>query len=438
MLVNWLRFILLILASFSFSVNQPPIPGALSSLQAETIFNPTVQLMIDQVDQGEVYSLLGDLTGEWPITLNDKFYTIETRHALSGEPNQQAADYLYQYYQALGLDTSFQNFTYQERLLANVVAQKTGTVFPERVFMITSHFDDVPVTPPAPGADDDASGTVAVMVAANILSQYEFGCTLRFVNFNAEEYGMIGSKEYAQRAYCAGEDIRGVLNLDMIAWNTADSVPEMDLYAQSSIPGSSEMAEVFTDVVNAYSLQVSPTTADPVITRSDHFSFWRMNYPAILVSEDMDDFNPNYHSADDRLNNIPDFNYYTEIIKASLGTLAHMGCLVQDGWGTISGVVSDGTTLLPIPSTTVTLTNPEWGYTFTTNTDENGAYQFSALQGWHKLTADNYGYMITSSDVFITQNQSLTVDIDLVPVDEKVIYLPLSANLFSNLKPGCP
>ncbi len=438
MLINWQRAIVLILAFFSFSLTPPLILGMAATHQPETFFNPTVQLMLDQVDQGEIYSLTGDLSGEWAVTINEQPYTLNTRHALSGEPNQKATEYLYQYYQALGLDTSYQNFTYQNQLLSNVVAQKTGTVFPERVFMITSHFDDVPVTPPAPGADDNASGTVAVMLAASILNQYEFGCTLRFVNFNAEEYGMIGSKDYTQQTHCAGEDIRGILNLDMIAWNTIDSAPEMDLHALPSIPGSSEMAVIFQEVVSAYDLQISPTAADPITTRSDHSSFWRLGYPAILITEDMDDFNPNYHSADDLLENIQDLDYYTEMIKASLGTLAHMGCLVEDGWGTVKGVVTDQITQLPVPGAAVSLTNPEWGYTFNTRTDQGGNYRFSALQGWHNLTADDLGYGIDSSQVFINQNQSITVNLELTPANETVIYLPLAGIGLPIPQSGCP
>lgn len=438
MFINWLRAIVLILAFFSFSLTPPSILGIASTNQPRSFHNPTVQLMLDQVDQGEIFSLTGDLSGEWPVIINEQPYTLKTRHALSEESNQKAAGYLFQYYQALGLETSYQNFTYQGQLLSNVVAQKTGTVFPERVFMITSHFDDVPVTPPAPGADDNASGTVAVMLAANILNQYEFGCTLRFVNFNAEEYGMIGSKDYTQQAYCAGEDIRGVLNLDMIAWNTTDSAPEMDLHALPSIPGSSEMAVIFQEVVSVYGLQISPTAADPITTRSDHSSFWRLDYPAILITEDFDDFNPYYHSAEDRLDSFQDLDYYAEMIKASLGTLAHLGCLVDNGWGTVNGIVTDHITQLPIPGAELSLTNPEWGYTFNTRTDQGGNYQLSALHGWHNLTVDDLGYRVDSSQVFITQNQSLTVNLELIPANEIEMYLPLAGNGIQISPPGCP
>jgi hypothetical protein len=431
-----LPLILAVLMVLSFGLVPPSSPSLASTAGS---WSPVIQAMLTQVDQNQVYTMTGGLSGEWPVMIDSQPYTITTRHALSGEPIQKATQYLYQYYQDLGLDTSYDNFSFAGEQLSNVIAQKRGTVFPERIFMITSHFDDVPVTPPAPGADDDASGTVGVMLAASILSQYEFGCTLRFANFNAEEYGMIGSEDYAHQAYCAGEDIRGVINLDMIAWNTPQSDPEMDLHALATIPGSSQIASIFTETVTTYGLGITTTDADPVISRSDHASFWRYDMPAILVSEDIDDFNPNYHSADDSLDNLQDLDYFTDMIKASLGTLAQVGCLVENGWGMISGVVTDKSTLSPVPNASISLHNPEWGYTFTTRTDHNGAYQISALQGLHNLMVDGNGYAPTAHTALnITSDQTLSVDIELIPRDERITYLPLLANVTHIPPAGCP
>jgi hypothetical protein len=397
-----------------------------------------VQEMLDQVEPASVRTLTGDLSGAWEVSIAGQPYKIETRHALSGEPAQKAARYLYQFYENAGLQVAYHPFTFQGQSLNNIVAQKDGSVYPERIFLITSHYDDVPVTGPAPGADDNASGTTGVMMAAEILSQYDFGCTLRFVNFGAEEYGLIGSKDYAQKAYCAGEDIQGVINLDMIAWNTPGSATGMDLHALSSIPGSDDLATTFQEVVQDYSLDIVPNLANPITTRSDHASFWKYNYPAILVSEDWEDFNPNYHSADDDLGSIADFSYYTDMIKASLGTLAHIGCLVEEGWGTISGQVLDSQTKQPVPGAAVWLHNPEWDYTQFTVSDADGYYQFSALTGWHTLSVDGLGYALQDSDVLIFQNQIADEDIELDPVQETALYFPLSANTPIASLPGCP
>jgi len=397
-----------------------------------------VQEMLDQVDPGSVQNLIAELSGAQQVIIAGQPYTIETRAALSGEPAALAAQYLFQFYEDLGLQVEYKPFSFMENTLNNIIAQKNGSIFPERIFLITSHYDDVPVTGPAPGADDNASGTAGVMLAAKILNQYDFGCTLRFVNFGAEEYGLIGSKDYAQKAYCSGEDIQGVINLDMIAWNTPGSSPNMDLHALSSIPGSNQLAITFQDVVSEYNLDLIPELADPVTTRSDHASFWRYEVPAILVSEDWEDFNPHYHTSDDDLESLQDIDYFTSMIKASLGTLAQEGCLVEGGWGTISGQVVDSQTLQPVPGTSVWLNNPGWDFTQFTRSDSNGNYQFTALAGWNTLTVDGLGYTRSELDVLILKNQDLEQSIQIETLSESAIYLPLFANIRHAPLPGCP
>jgi hypothetical protein len=394
--------------------------------------------MIDQVDPQAISTLTGDLSGEWPVTIADRAYILETRYTFSGEPIQKAAEYLSEYYQGLGLGVTYQDFTFGSASLSNVVAEKPGSVFAERVFLITSHYDDVPSKPPAPGADDNASGTVGVMLAAKILSEYDFGCTLRFVNFAAEEQGLAGSAHYARQAYCAGEDLRGVINLDMIAWNTSNSPTEMELHAHPSVAGSVELANLYQEVVAAYGLELNPQPGSPVTSFSDHASFWRYGIPAILAIEDLDDFNPNYHTADDRLENL-DLAFAAEMVKASLATLAHLGCLVEEGWGTMAGTTSDATTGGPIAGASISLFNPAWGYTFSTASDGNGKYSLVALAGVHTLSFDAVGYAPgIIPNVTVIKDQTTLQDTALVPVAESASYLPLVNSGTAVPLPGCP
>jgi len=435
---NQLRGLVLILVISILCLVPPTSLGEVYATPAVASKTQLVQAMLDHMGPASVYTLTGDLSGAWEVSIDDQPYQISTRHALSGEPVAKSAQYLYQFYADLGLEVEYQEFPFQGLTLDNIVAQKEGSVFPERVYLITSHYDDVPVTGLAPGADDNASGTTAVMMAAKILSQYDFGCTLRFVNFGAEEYGMIGSKDYAHQAYCSSEDIQGVINMDMVAWNTPESAKGMDLHTLSSIPGSNELATVFQEVVSDYNLDLIPELADPVTTRSDHSSFWKYDYPAILVTEDWGDFNPNYHSVNDDLDSIRDFRYYTDMIKASLGTLARVGCLVDQGWGTLSGQVVDSQSKNPVSGASVWLHNPEWDYTQYTRSDDNGNYQFSALAGWHKLSVDGLGYEHQVSDILSVKNQTQEVDIEIAAMPEMAIYLPLSINFRNAPPPGCP
>ena len=436
--IERLRNLVLLFVLSTLCLVTPTHKGTASAATGNASLKQLVQSMLDQVGPASVYTLAGDLSGAWEVAIDKQPYTIETRHALSGEPAAKAAQYLFEFYESLGLVVEYDQFSFSNQTLFNIIAEKEGSVFPERIFLITSHYDDVPVEGPAPGADDNASGTTGVMMAAKILSQYDFGCTLRFVNFGAEEYGMIGSQDYAHRAYCSGEDIQGVINLDMIAWNTSGSPTGMDIHSLSSIAGSDQLATTFQQVVSDYSLNLVPELADPVTTRSDHSSFWKNNYPAILVSEDWDDFNPNYHSAADNLDSFQDFGYYTNMIKASLGTLAHMGCLVEDGWGMVSGQVIDAQSQDPVSGISIELHNPQWGYTWFTRSDENGDFQFSALSGWHKLSADDLGYDRQETDVLVLQNETRVNDFEIEPTDEMAIFLPLSENMNHAPPQDCP
>jgi len=395
--------------------------------------------MIDQVAQSQVYQLTGDLSGAWPVSIGGASYTITTRHSGSGDPIHKAAQYLLEYYESLGLVVGLQDFTYKDLTLSNVVAEKAGSVFPERVFLITSHYDNMPPFGLAPGADDNASGTIGVMLAAKILTQFDFGCTLRFVNFAAEEQGLYGSSAYTHRAHCDHQDQRGVLNLDMIAWNTPSSLPEVELHANPEIPGSMEIANLFSQVVDVYKLNLTPTQPSPPTYASDHARFWAFDIPAILVIEDFSDFNPFYHSQNDSLENIPDLAYYTEMVKASLATLAHMGCLVEEGWGTVSGIVSNIDTGDPIEDAQVLLTNPTWGYTFQSITDEEGIFTLPALAGDHILTADAFQFAQSPEFTLTVFPEGTTSqDLSLKPAREQQHFLPITGDHAFVPLNGCP
>jgi Zn-dependent M28 family amino/carboxypeptidase len=171
----------------------------------------------------------------------------------------------------------------------DVIGEIPGLVNPDDIFIIGGHIDDVQGVP---GADDNASGSVAALVAADIMSQYQWGCTLRFGFWTGEEQGLLGSAAYAQHVKSEGQNIVGYLNLDMIAWNTPDSPETIYLGYRSSVPGSHELALLFNDVVGAYNIPLLPTIGTGYDGSSDHTSFLDQGYPAVLGIEGNDDFNP--------------------------------------------------------------------------------------------------------------------------------------------------
>jgi hypothetical protein len=291
--------------------------------------DPLIEEMIAQVDSATVYLYDGNLSGENQVIIGGQPYTITTRYSKSGEPVQKATQFVYEHFQNLGLAVEYHNYNWYGYDWRNVVATKPGLTDPDDIYIVCGHVDSRSETPYtyAPGADDNASGVTAVMIAADILSQYDFDYTVRFVAFTGEEQGLHGSHYYAQDAYYADDNILGVLNLDMIAYDSdADSILELHAGTGS---GSIAIADLFADVVDTYDIDLVPQIITAGATnRSDHASFWDYGYDAILAIEDWQDFTPYYHTINDQLStlNIP---YFTEFVKASVGTVASMADLLD-------------------------------------------------------------------------------------------------------------
>jgi Zn-dependent M28 family amino/carboxypeptidase len=287
--------------------------------------SPQVQALIDRVTPTLVYSYVASLSGERPVMIGGQETTILNRYTYGEEGIQKATRWAYERFVSAGLAPDYQ--FWNDATNPNVIAEQPGNRRPQGITMFTAHLDNIilviPTSPVIPGADDNASGSTAVLIAAEILSQAGCSQTLRFALFTGEEQGLLGSRAYAQQI--AGENIRGVLNLDMIGWNS-DEHPGMDLYARTGNEADLVLTGFFSRVSAAYHLNLIPEVIANGMRHSDHASFWDVGIPAILAIEDLQDFNPAYHTPGDLLSEL-DLDFLTEIIKASVGVLAHMACL---------------------------------------------------------------------------------------------------------------
>lgn len=294
---------------------------------------PAVQEIIDQVNLTRTLTYVNELSGETPATINGQPYTIATRNTYSGVPLQQAVAYMQERLTRLGLavTTHRWNVSYP----ANLIAEKPGLDPDAGIVILCAHLDSTSETAAtvAPGADDNGSGAVAVLQAAEILAAYNFDATLRFILFTGEEQGLLGSRAYAQMVQA--QDIRGVLNMDMIAWD-ASGGPDMDIHAKSAVPGNMDLGNLYADVINAYNFPLTPVVYASGTTASDHSPFWTYNIPAILAIENYyidasapRDFNAYYHTTSDRVQHY-NTGYFTAMLRASTATFAHMGGLRTD------------------------------------------------------------------------------------------------------------
>jgi photosystem II stability/assembly factor-like uncharacterized protein len=144
------------------------------------------------------------------------------------------------------------------RELRNVVATIDGLCYPGRQFLMTAHYDATSEDPYnwTPGADDNASGVIALLTAASILKDYSFSHTVKFVAFSGEEQGLLGSAAYAEEAYDRGDTLLGVLNFDMIAYDgNADRVMEV----HCGYPAENQaLGDIVIEAMSDYGLNLAP------------------------------------------------------------------------------------------------------------------------------------------------------------------------------------
>ncbi|MER8640191.1 M20/M25/M40 family metallo-hydrolase [Mesorhizobium sp. M1365] len=309
-----------IVAPSAFALGKPSISQAAAAAFAT-------------IDAREVLGIIQRYSGAAPLdgAGAPPIASRHIRHADNARAVAQAAADLESAGQGR-LQVTLHRFSHVGLELSNVEAELPG-LSPELV-LVTAHLDSTaafhepyaPETDPAPGADDDGSGMAAVLAVArrfaDLASTGQLARTARFVLFNAEEQGLIGSQAYARRSKARGETIAAVLQMDMIGYNKLEPrawEAHAGFEASPSVEGQSR---ALAELIQAVALDVSPNLppaqiyhsatvpdGDLAAGRSDHAAFHAQGYPAIVVCEDFfvgpgtnapaPEENPNYHQPGD-------------------------------------------------------------------------------------------------------------------------------------------
>lgn len=255
------------------------------------------------------------LSGAEPLVEGEAF-KVRSRDA-AAEDNALVVEALAGRFRDLGLQVRTHPFRWRGRRLFNLEAEHR-VAGADSAVLITAHLDSTasggeftddggaprpydPAVDPAPGADDDGSGTAGVLAAAECLASLladggRPARSVRFVLFNAEEQGLVGSKFYARAAASEGDRIAGVFQMDMIAGRQPDSVPRVEIHAGSAVPGpvvgaSDALGALVARTIAAFdpavTVQQLTGPGDPAVGRSDHASFHERGWAAVAVSEDL-------------------------------------------------------------------------------------------------------------------------------------------------------
>jgi hypothetical protein len=268
-------------------------------------------------------------------------------------------------------------------LVENVVAIQRGTERPNQVVIITGHIDSrvtdpMNATSDAPGANDDGSGTAAVIEAARVLSRHRFPATIVYAALSGEEQGLIGGRILADYARAQGWEVVANLNNDIIGnscssdgvcddahvrvfsegprWQGHEDLAarQRSLGGENDAPGrnlSRYLATLAAEL--SLGLEVRQIWRNDRFGRGgDHTEFLNAGFPAVRFSVAIENYNWQhqdlrtengvvYGDTIDRM----DFPYLRKVTALNVAALAALARAPMPPESTVEGAVSTDTTV---------------------------------------------------------------------------------------------
>ena len=217
--------------------------------------------------------------------------------------------------------------------------QESNSPFPSREggwgvrfspILIGAHYDAVPGSP---GADDNATGVAVLLELAKEFATKPLNYPVRIVAFDMEEYGLLGSEQYAEDLKQRGESLRLMISLEMLGY--CDSAPNSQLYPPGLkyfYPNRGNFIAFVGNLITIPDLislsrnmrkAGTPSVLLPVPNRglmvretrlSDHAPFWDRGYRAMMVTDTAFLRNPHYHKNSDRIETL-DLDFLTGVCQ---------------------------------------------------------------------------------------------------------------------------
>ncbi|HWJ96239.1 MAG TPA: M28 family metallopeptidase, partial [Telluria sp.] len=310
----------------------------------------------------------------------------------------------------------------------------------DRLYVVSGHYDSrvtdvMNATADAPGANDDASGTAAVMELACVMAKHNFDATIVFMAVAAEEQGLLGATHWAELAKQNNWNVAGMFTNDIIGSSRADDGrvdnKQVRLFAEG-LPDTSELNDVNRTLIktggenDSISRQLARHVKEQgeryvkgfkvsVIQRrdrylrgGDHMPFLQRGYAALRFTEPNEDFSHQHQDlrkeGDKVYGDYPEFNDYDYIAKvakvngAALASLALAPAAPRDVKVLTDKLINDST-LVWAPNTEPDLA----GYRIVWRATDAAEWQGSKFVGnvteaTVKLSKDNYFFGVQAVD----------------------------------------
>lgn len=348
-------------------------PAAAAGANPTDKLNPQIQKMVREISAANIEATIRKLVG------------FGTRHSLSdtasdtrgiGAARRWIKSEFERYARESGgrLQVEFDEFTQppvarvpKPTQLVNVVATLPGRQVEskDRIFVVSGHYDScvcaqdlLDGTSDAPGANDDASGTAAVMEMARVMSKYEFDATLVFMTVAAEEQGLLGSTHWAEMAKQKNLNIAGMITNDIIGSSHAEDGhidnTHVRLFAEGVQPvkelsselrtllqtggendlPTRQLARSIKEVAERYVAGMTVTVVyrkDRYLRGGDHSPFLERGFAAVRMTEPNEDYKHQHQKVRTengvKYGDLPeydDFNYIAQVARVNAAALAQL------------------------------------------------------------------------------------------------------------------
>jgi Peptidase family M28 len=236
--------------------------------------------------------------------------------------------------------------------IENIIGEIEGESDESSNYILCAHYD---TESKSPGADDNGSGVIGMLEAMRVLSGYNFKKSIRFIGFDGEEIGHLGSRVYVKQSK---EDrsrvIKGLINFDMIGYYSdkpnSQKIPfgydqlypevtkavlnnnlKGDFILNTANSNSVALGNAYKNSAGKYvrGLKVISllATADwkftPELAAGDHIQFWKEGYPALQIGDTGPFRNKRLDTRRDLLKTV-NFNFIANVVKATVATLAEL------------------------------------------------------------------------------------------------------------------
>ena len=244
-----------------------------------------------------------------------------------------ARKYIAGQFESSGYQVKFHEYQLNGDAVANIEVELTGTSRPKEIIIVGAHYDAVPG---APGANDNGSGVAAILELADRFKDKSFQHTIRFLAFVNEEppnamTGNMGSYVYAKKVAKNKENIIAMFSLETIGYFSDETgsqhyPPIFNLFYPKKgnfIAFVSNLSSngLVTKSIRSFRMHatfpsegIAAPAFIPGISWSDHWSFWKHGYPAIMITDTAPYRYPAYHTSEDTPDKV-DYEKMVYVVK---------------------------------------------------------------------------------------------------------------------------